>query len=103
MRHGPRHPCRSRLSTLEQELKEKVGDQSAELERVERRLADTTEALQSQKNLRMKEMLKNQVKMGNSGLIPQKQTLFLPLLAPSTCFRFRVAWYRLVGSGAPMF
>lgn len=64
LRLGHRHHCRSRLSSLEKELKNTVGDQAAELETVERRLVDTTEALRSQKNLRMKEMLENQVGRG---------------------------------------
>ncbi|CAN0401028.1 unnamed protein product, partial [Pylaiella littoralis] len=48
------------LSENEKELKKSVQEKAVELEKVERRLADTTEALQSQKQLRVKEMLQNQ-------------------------------------------
>lgn len=66
----PRHPAPlsaisplglPRLSENEREFKRNIQEKTAELETVERRLADTTEALQSQKQLRMKEMLQSQV------------------------------------------
>ncbi|CAM9148138.1 unnamed protein product, partial [Ectocarpus sp. 8 AP-2014] len=49
-----------RLSENEKRLKNELRDKQSELETAERRLLDTTEALHSQKQLRMKEMLVTQ-------------------------------------------
>eukprot|EP00903_Cladosiphon_okamuranus_P013239 g12344.t1 len=53
-----------RLSALEKEIKKTLEEKSAELETVERRLVDMTEALRFQKQLRVKEMHENQVRTG---------------------------------------
>lgn len=58
----PRRRRRNRLSGLEKELKKTLEEKSAALETAERRLTDITEALRSQKQLRVKEMHENQVK-----------------------------------------
>ncbi|CAM9929889.1 unnamed protein product, partial [Ectocarpus fasciculatus] len=49
-----------RLSENEKRLKNELREKQSELETAERRLLDTTEALHSQKQLRMREMLVNQ-------------------------------------------
>lgn len=68
----------NRLSELEKELKETLEKKSAELGTAERRLVDITEALRSQKQLRMKEMLENQVKKNTICAIPGTTKISLP-------------------------
>lgn len=49
------------MSENEKRLKNELREKQSELDTAERRLLDTTEALHSQKQLRMKEMLATQV------------------------------------------
>lgn len=73
-----RHRRLNRLSGLEKELKKTVEEKSAELETAERRLVDMTEALRSQKQLRVKEMHENQVRTNTAYVTPR--TVVMPLL-----------------------
>lgn len=57
----PRPLAYRRLSENERHLKSNLREKTAELETAERRLTDTSEALQSHKQLRMKEMQESQV------------------------------------------
>lgn len=54
-------PLQSRLAKVENEMKDKIKTTAEERDAADRRLNNTAEALRLQKDLRMKEMLQQQV------------------------------------------
>ena len=86
----------TRLSGLEKELKKTLEEKSVALETAERRLVDITEALRSQKQLRMKEMHENQVERDDKYLVQHLgQQACLSLAAHTKYFPSALASGRL--------